>query len=692
MRSSLTQVLLIGMVLLAGVFAFVRVTRDSANKTNDPNSTTGKTAHAPATTASATAPATKKDRGSNAPNDTDALTGSSSTTRKVELPEGIVGTATCAGCHPAQFESYQQTDHSRSLAAWTPETSVPLDHFTHSKSRTVYTAFEEAGKLYHREELQISGESDGADPSRMPTGTLPVKYVMGSGAFAHAYLLQDGEYLLQSPMTWYTQPQRYEIAPSYDEEHHSGLTRVVSSRCLYCHAGSLSTPTGNEDVVTIFEEAIGCERCHGPGQSHAQLYQNVDDSDAIAFANITDTLIVHPGNLSRDLADAICAQCHLQGDIVVEQAGKSVWDYRPGEPLDSTIISYKIDDQTQSQKTFVDHFDQIWQSKCYSQSDSLKCISCHDPHHAPSEENIDVVQREYCTQCHQHSECGLSLEERIEQENDRCVACHMPRIKSEVAHAATTHHTIGIHQLDDRKDGTPQGTASVVTDDPMSKVLRRMRSPVEEVSADENASRNDLLARAMQLVKIDIRQPREKGSDSPRPQSPLRDLIAHAKDSPSDLDVLVHIALLARWEAEWLSMHPSETSEQESSQRWQVAGAYAERVIRVEPSPNDNRKKALDVLFDVHYAAQQYADAVAAGRELVASKRSEIHQYNLGLALGKIRRFPEAEHAFKESIRIDGRYLQPYLSLIKLYQAIDPALADRVRRSAAAVQANLESK
>ncbi|EMI54470.1 multiheme c-type cytochrome [Rhodopirellula sallentina] len=698
MRASSIAFLLSGMLLIAGTFAFLRARGDGEETRSDATASTEE--HSPPHSNSHAATGVSIDSTANdstesdsaadiAADDTAPTDPNVSLAKATELPDGIVGTATCAGCHAEQYESYRQTDHSRSLASWSPDSDVPLEDFTHAKSLTVYTAFEEAGQLYHREELEIPATTDDHDPVLFPTGTLPVKYVMGSGAFAHAYLLEDGEYLLQSPMTWYVKPQRYEIAPSYDEPHHSGFTRVVTSRCLYCHAGSLSTPTGNEQKVTIHEQAISCERCHGPGEAHSRLYQNTDGPKGTNAPDIADSMIVHPGNLNRELADAICAQCHLQGDIVVEQPGTSDWDYRPGEPLDSTMVSYKIDNKEESKKSFVDHFDQIWQSKCYTQSGTLTCISCHDPHHKPSKTDIDAVERQYCIQCHQHTECGLPLQERVERENDRCVSCHMPRIDSEVAHAATTHHTIGFHR---RSDANADDEPSPEARDATSMVLRRMRSPVEELSADENEARNDFLARAMQLIKLDIREPSENLSDVSLPSSPLRELIQIAKEDPSDIDVLVHIAALARWEAEWLSVNPSETSQRQSTQRWTIAGAYAERVIRVEPSPNENRQKALDVLFDVHYAAERYADAVLVGRELVASKRSEIHQYNLGLAFGKIRRFPEAAQSFQESIRIDGRYLQPYRSLTKLYQAIDPTLANRVRASANAVQANLESK
>ncbi len=610
---------------------------------------------------------------------------------EAHLPAGYVGTARCAECHPSQFQSYNASHHSRSLSLWTPDTEVPTGQISHASSKSIYSALESSGKLLHRESLTIQPQNDGP-PSEvlLMTAELPVKYIIGSGAFAQGYLLQDDSFLVQSPMTWYVKPKCYAMAPGYEDRHQIGMTRVISDTCLFCHAGNVSRVQGNNEILAVSENAIGCERCHGPGQAHVAHFENVahlndvDPSDLTVEQAESDAQIVHPGRLSRDLADAICAQCHLQGDLEVAFPGKTPWDFRPGERLDATRVSYKVDESGKAEKTFVNHFDQIWQSQCFLKSDSLKCISCHDPHHNPSNRDVTELQRSYCIQCHEDSACGLPIDDRIAQAQNHCVECHMPRVDSEIPHTATTHHRIGVHE---NRPVNP-AVAGNVGDAPVETV-RRLQSPVDAASDGDAGKRSDLLARSTWFLNKSRFESDEEFLSESRSLSPLRELIAYAKVAPDDTDVLVAIASLARLEAEWLVRQRKNTPEQEFRRLWQVARAYAERVVQLDEQPDEERKKALDVLFAVYYDAGQYADAARVGSELVAIGRSAQHFYNLGLAMGKLRRFSEAEQAFQEAIRIDGNYLPPYLSLIKIYEHVDPAIAEQIRATAFGIQKNL---
>ena len=70
--------------------------------------------------------------------------------------------------------------------------------------------------------------------------------------------------------------------------------------------------------------AIGCERCHGPGELHAADPNLVDGRDLT---------IVNPAALEPALRDAVCQQCHLNGQKRVLRAGRHDEDFRPGLPF-----------------------------------------------------------------------------------------------------------------------------------------------------------------------------------------------------------------------------------------------------------------------------------------------------------------------------------------------------------------------
>ena len=59
-----------------------------------------------------------------------------------------------------------------------------------------------------------------------------VRYVLGSGSHARAFLIERDEYLFQSPITWYAQENRLALAPSY--ENRVGVLSGRSRRPAWC--------------------------------------------------------------------------------------------------------------------------------------------------------------------------------------------------------------------------------------------------------------------------------------------------------------------------------------------------------------------------------------------------------------------------------------------------------------------------
>src|SRR5262249_46911827 len=95
---------------------------------------------------------------------------------------------------------------------------------------------------------------------------------------------------------------------------------------------------------------------------------------------------------------------------------------------------------------FVSSVEQMMASRCYRDSrepKKLGCISCHDPHKHPAEEEKVAHYRQRCLRCHTEKSCSVAPAERRRQnKDDSCIACHMPRRTSEVNHTAITDHSI----------------------------------------------------------------------------------------------------------------------------------------------------------------------------------------------------------------------------------------------------------
>jgi predicted CXXCH cytochrome family protein len=207
-------------------------------------------------------------------------------------------------------------------------------------------------------------------------------------------------------------------------------------------------------LYASIEPSIGCESCHGPGALHVQ-----ERTSEVSIAGEFDDTIVHPGKLSRELNEAICARCHLRGAGWSNVRGRSRNDFRPGLLMTDFRVDFAPQDSPGEMKV-VGHFEQMRASRCYIGSDTLTCTTCHNPHVSPSAELKVEYYRHKCVECHEPNDngCGLPEPERLAKSPaDNCVTCHMPESGTDIPHFSFTHHRIGIRhtrQGDDQQEET----------------------------------------------------------------------------------------------------------------------------------------------------------------------------------------------------------------------------------------------
>ena len=137
----------------------------------------------------------------------------------------------------------------------------------------------------------------------------------------------------------------------------------------------------------------------------------------------------------------------MRGPATVLVRGRKINDFRPGLPLTDFRVDYLRDSGASMKVT--GHFEQMYLSRCYTQSTNLTCTTCHNPHDKPSKKKQAAYYRSKCMACHEtDGGCKLPEPKRFAQspQND-CVSCHMPRVDTDIPHFAFTHHRIGLkHQ------------------------------------------------------------------------------------------------------------------------------------------------------------------------------------------------------------------------------------------------------
>ena len=243
-----------------------------------------------------------------------------------------VGDSRCAACHREISDSYHRHSMGRSMALASelpipglPSTGKGIEFISHGLT---YAIERKDGRIIHSETRL---DDQGRPLARVEA---EVKYSVGSGHRGLSYLIERDGFLMQSPISWYTQEKRWDISPD-SRTRNNHFERPIESSCLFCHADRFEQVEG---VVNRYQPrtspqvAISCERCHGPGELHVQQPEIGPEG--------IDPTIVNPMKLEPRLRDSVCEQCHLGGQARVERLGRTSLDYRPGLPREEFLAVF----------------------------------------------------------------------------------------------------------------------------------------------------------------------------------------------------------------------------------------------------------------------------------------------------------------------------------------------------------------
>jgi hypothetical protein len=191
---------------------------------------------------------------------------------------------------------------------------------------------------------------------------------------------------------------------------------------------------------------------------------------------------------------SICQQCHLEGEILIDRAGKKLAQFRPGELLTDYAAYFVHAGAPKAGFGPVTQVEALPLSKCKQASgDKLTCTTCHDPHRKLAPAEKVAFFRAKCLQCHS----ALTFATDHHGENPDCASCHMPRNKAvDIPHQQTTDHRIPrIPQPTTGPAPLGRELVSVLTSQPDDRDLGLAYAKLAE-SGDEFAA-----ARGLQLLQ-----------------------------------------------------------------------------------------------------------------------------------------------------------------------------------------------
>jgi hypothetical protein len=324
----------------------------------------------------------------------------------------FAGSAACQSCHPSIYQSHVQTAHFQTSRP----ASLTSVKGSFAPGRNTVPFRGEAVRV--TAEAHDSGLYQAAYAGQSLLMAQRFDVVIGSGRKGQTYLYWYGNRLLQLPVSYYTPADRWSHSPGYPTDQVL-FNRPVTASCLECHTTALSLPEPNDSRSgqPRLHFGIDCERCHGPAARHAAFHTSNPAEKRAQF-------VVTAARLSRQQRLDACAQCH-SGE---RRSRKSIFGFVPGDTLTHYSLPAYHPDSIADLDVHGNQYGLLTSSKCFVNSASMTCSSCHQPH-ARERENMALFSVR-CQACHATDKpCPLEakLGKRIEA---NCVDCHMPRTAS----------------------------------------------------------------------------------------------------------------------------------------------------------------------------------------------------------------------------------------------------------------------
>jgi len=568
--------------------------------------------------------------------------------------KGFVGIDACRECHAERVTEFLGTRHY--LACRPPDPDVMPVGF--SPGRGSFATSRDAGVRFEMSRqgdafLQTTIRTTPAGEQQL-TSQVDLVYGMGAGT-DEVYFTWHGNELYELPVVWLNPLDDWGASP-FARDQGTDAGRPLTTQCVECHNTWFDYQAGTKNVYNRDECLLGvtCERCHGPGHDHVDFHHaHPGESDG--------QKIVHPAKLSRERQLDLCGQCHTNA-ITYRQAPFS---YRPGEPLDDyfrvLVTRNPEDDHVANQIRY------MCESRCFLESDTLTCTTCHDPHRPRTDNRVSVL-REACVNCHEVEQCGERPRLPVAVQ-DECVSCHMPkRGKVQVSfQTRTSPFYYPVQRCEHRVAVYPDARDRVLRDWYASQSDPASLAEVDRLNhalADYWRAQGEDLRRQYRFVLASDAFQEALKFD---PSDELRRQADETKELQSRLEVGWSTAERLRAEnrlpaaieqlEQLLAIKPDfALAHNELGTLYAMAGqrANADEHLRAAAQYDPDSPSAPAMLGWLSYLDGRPAEALEQYRiaEAVEPYNARIH-FNMGLALSQLKKWDDAADQFRKVVEID---------------------------------------
>lgn len=362
----------------------------------------------------------------------------------VELsPVPYSGSASCRPCHPDHHESWRRTFH-RTMTQEVSGEAVLGDFsgvsFTYAG---VTSRFFRDGERYVIETLDGEGRMRRQEVAR----------TVGSRR-VQQYLVREGDRYIRLPLAWDIEARRwFHLAGGFldpDGTDFNAHRAVWNANCIFCH--NVKARPGYDWQRSTFDShveelGIGCEACHGPGDTHVSRNSLPLRRYYLHYSDSVDPSIINPARLEPLRRIQVCGHCHgqrmpsplerireflSQGDPYT--AGENLSQYTRPLYRDSHLEGVDVKlrfwgDGTPRLTAY--EYQGLLMSKDF-QKGGLTCQHCHSMHGGDPKGMITEEKRgpAACQECHPAIVARAAEHSRHREGSagTDCYACHMPKM------------------------------------------------------------------------------------------------------------------------------------------------------------------------------------------------------------------------------------------------------------------------
>jgi Tfp pilus assembly protein PilF len=345
----------------------------------------------------------------------------------------FVGSQTCAKCHKAEYDKWQDSHHDHAMAVANEQTVL-------GEFDDVSATFHGVTSRFYRQNQKFWVHTAGPNGGM---GDFEITHTFGWYPLQQYLVPFPGGRLQCLPLAWdVIQKKWFHLYPQAaidpkDWLYWTNAGQNWNGMCAECHSTNLKKAydVQSDAYQTTWSEIdVSCEACHGPGSRH------------VAWAEMPDMarpqtsyydLVVQTKDLNARQQVELCAPCHSRRAIL--------GDYTHSEPdlLDSMLPSLLTPELYYPDGQILDEvyvYGSFTQSKMYHRN--VRCSDCHDVHSLKKGKEGNAL----CLQCHQaavydvsthhfHKQAGEEGQPILAADGNRlhdvgsgakCVNCHMP--------------------------------------------------------------------------------------------------------------------------------------------------------------------------------------------------------------------------------------------------------------------------